>query len=174
MAQKSKKAKPDDHETNDSAIRLIGFLAPMEQKSKKAKPYDHETNDSAIWLICLFGSHVRRSKKARAKSAFLLWLRRESKSQKAESGFLAHWWGTIGSKNWLRWGTKAKKPKSIGTKFGFLVGYKINWWGTNWLLNRLWLGQKPNWLAKSAIWLGQKSKFALANMRGGNLKDTSP
>jgi hypothetical protein len=48
MAWKSKKAKPDDHDTNDSAIRLIGCLAPMEQKSKKAKPYDHEANDSAI------------------------------------------------------------------------------------------------------------------------------
>ena len=133
MAQRSKKAKPDDHETNDFALRRkmeqkskIGFLATKKQKSKKAKeyvimesmillfgllafwlpwskkskkalPFEHETNDSAIWLICLSAPMSGGAKKREQKSAFLLWLRRESKSQKAEFGFSAHWWGT----NWL-------------------------------------------------------------------------
>ena len=96
MAQKSKKAKPDDHETNDSAIRLISFFAPIEQKGKKAKPYDHEANDSAIWLICLFGSHVRRSKKAKAKFSFLA---------------LAP--------------ARKQKPKSRNRLFSSLVGYQL-------------------------------------------------
>ena len=54
------------NQTKDSAIWLIYSSAPMAQKSKKAKPDDHETNDSAIRLICLFGSHgAKKAKKQR-------------------------------------------------------------------------------------------------------------
>ena len=70
MAQKSKKAKPDDHETNNSAIRLIGAklaFGSHEAKKQKAKTCDHETNDSAIRFIGLLAPMEQKSKKRKAK-----------------------------------------------------------------------------------------------------------
>ena len=73
-SRKAKKAKPNDHEANDSAIRLICLFGSHGAKEKQnAKPNVHETKDSAIRLIYLFGSHVPRSTKAKANSAFRLW-----------------------------------------------------------------------------------------------------
>jgi len=124
MEQKSKKAEPCDHETNDSAIRLIGFLAPMEQKKQKSKaiwPWSQrfcyltylpfplpcpaeQKSKSKNWLFC-FGSG-EKAKAKKPNSAF--WLIggvpigskigfggiQKQKHQKALVPNLAFWWGT--------------------------------------------------------------------------------
>ena len=71
MAQKSKKAKPDDHETHDSAIRLpwskkakIGFWLPWSKKAKKQNHVTMKTNDSAIRLIGFLAPMEQKSKKS--------------------------------------------------------------------------------------------------------------
>ena len=98
MAQKSKKAKPDDHETNDSAIRLIGFLAPMEQKAKKQSQM---TMKPTILLFGLFAFSAPMSRGAKRQTHIRLFGFGPCDKAKAKKpfpfGFLAHWWGT----NWL-------------------------------------------------------------------------
>ena len=104
---------------------LLAFLAPMEQKSKKAKPYDHETNDSAIWLICLFGSHVRRSKKQKKIQLFGFGSGEKAKAKKPNSAFWLIGGIPIGSKIGFGGVQKQKNQKASVPNLAFWWDTKL-------------------------------------------------